>query len=80
MRGAARAAVEQGCFGASTGLEYTPGSFADQAELAALMEAIPESGRLYASHMRNEDNRVLEALAEAIAIARASDPVCRSLT
>ena len=36
------------------------------------MEAIPESGRLYASHMRNEDNRVLEALAEAIAIARAS--------
>ena len=72
MRNSARSAIEQGCFGASTGLEYTPGSFADQAELAALMEAIPARGRLYASHMRNEDNRVLEALAEAIAIARAS--------
>ena len=72
MRAAARTAIEQGCFGASTGLEYTPGSFADQAELAALMEAIPMRGRLYASHMRNEDNRVLEALAEAIAIARTS--------
>lgn len=72
MRVAARTAIDQGCFGASTGLEYTPGSFADQAELAALMEAIPAPHRLYASHMRNEDNRVLEALAEAIAIARAS--------
>lgn len=72
MQESARAAIEQGCFGASTGLEYTPGSFADQAELTALMSAIPLPFRLYASHMRNEDNRVLEALTEAIAIARGS--------
>jgi N-acyl-D-amino-acid deacylase len=72
MQASVRAAIEEGCFGASTGLEYTPGSFADQAELATLMSAIPLPRRLYASHMRNEDNRVLEALAEAIAIARSS--------
>ena len=72
MQNAARTAIEQGCMGASTGLEYTPGSFATEAELAALMRAVPESRRLYATHMRNEDARVLDALTEAIAITRAS--------
>lgn len=65
-------AVEQGCFGASTGLEYTPGSFASTEELIEVMKGIPAKHRLYATHMRNEDNRVLEAIAEAIAIARGS--------
>jgi N-acyl-D-amino-acid deacylase len=65
-------AIEQGCFGASTGLEYTPGSFASTEELIEVMKGIPEKHRLYATHMRNEDNRVLEAIEEAIAIARGS--------
>ena len=72
MKRAAAMAVEHGCWGASTGLEYTPGSFASEEELAALMQAIPENHRIYATHMRNEDNRVLEAIQEAIAIARTS--------
>ncbi len=72
MGDAARRAVEQGCRGASTGLEYTPGSFASEAELAEVMRALPLNHRLYATHMRNEDNRVLEALTEAITIARTS--------
>jgi N-acyl-D-amino-acid deacylase len=65
-------AIEQGCWGASTGLEYTPGSFASTAELAEVMKAIPGRARLYATHMRNEDNRLLEAIEEAIAICRES--------
>lgn len=65
-------AVEQGCWGASTGLEYTPGSFASKEELAEVMTAIPGRLRLYATHMRNEDNRVLEAIEEAIAISEGS--------
>jgi N-acyl-D-amino-acid deacylase len=65
-------AIEQGCFGASTGLEYTPGSFASTEELIEVMKGVPEKHRLYATHMRNEDNRVLEAIEEAIAIARGS--------
>lgn len=72
MQHAARTAIDQGCRGASTGLEYTPGSFATESELADVMGAIPEPWRLYATHMRNEDNRLLEAITEAIAIARRS--------
>lgn len=72
MQAAARLAVEQGCFGASTGLEYTPGSFASREELTEVLRALPASQRLFATHMRNEDNRLLEAVEEAIAIARGS--------
>jgi len=65
-------AIEQGCWGASTGLEYTPGSFATADELARLMRAVPEPCRLYSTHMRNEADRLLEAITEAITIARSS--------
>jgi N-acyl-D-amino-acid deacylase len=67
-----RKAIEQGCCGVSTGLEYTPGSFASTEELWEMMKAAPEPFRLYASHMRNEDNKLLEALEEAIRICRNS--------
>jgi N-acyl-D-amino-acid deacylase len=70
MRRVVRTAIEQGCCGVSTGLEYTPGSFASTEELWELTKAAPEPFRLYASHMRNEDNRVLEAIEEAIRIGR----------
>ncbi|MFZ4622159.1 MAG: N-acyl-D-amino-acid deacylase family protein [Bacteroidota bacterium] len=72
MRRMVRTAIEQGCCGVSTGLEYTPGSFASTEELWELTKAAPEPYRLYASHMRNEDNRVLEAIDEAVKIARHS--------
>lgn len=72
MRREVRKAIEQGCVGVSTGLEYTPGSFASTEELWELTKAAPEPYRLYASHMRNEDNRVLEAIDEAVRIARHS--------
>jgi N-acyl-D-amino-acid deacylase len=70
MKQVVRTAIEQGCCGVSTGLEYTPGSFASTEELWELTKAAPEPFRLYASHMRNEDNRVLEAIEEAIRIGR----------
>jgi N-acyl-D-amino-acid deacylase len=65
-------AIEQGCVGISTGLEYTPGSFATAEELAEVIAAAPRERRLYATHMRNEDDRVIEAISEAITIARRS--------
>jgi N-acyl-D-amino-acid deacylase len=73
MGDAAAQAIEQGCWGASTGLEYTPGSFASTLELAELVGKLPSRYRLYATHMRNEDNRLLEAIEEAITIARTGD-------
>jgi N-acyl-D-amino-acid deacylase len=66
-------AVEQGCWGVSTGLEYTPGSFASTEELTALVRVVPEEYRIYATHMRNEDNRLLEAIEEAVTIARGAN-------
>ena len=72
MKVEVRKAIERGCCGVSTGLEYTPGSFASTEELWEMMKAAPEPFRLYASHMRNEDNTLLEALDEAIRICRNS--------
>jgi len=72
MKSEVRKAIEQGCFGVSTGLEYTPGSFASTEELIKLTSAAPLPYRLYATHMRNEDNTLLEAIDEAIRICRHS--------
>jgi N-acyl-D-amino-acid deacylase len=65
-------ALTQGCVGISTGLEYTPGSFASATEIAGIVAAAPTATRLYATHMRNEDDRVVDAIAEAVDIARRS--------
>jgi N-acyl-D-amino-acid deacylase len=64
------AALDAGACGASSGLEYTPGSFAPLDELVALCRPLAARGLPYATHMRNEDDRVLEAIDEAIAVAR----------
>ncbi len=66
-------AIEEGAIGISTGLEYTPGSFASTEELIELCKVVPEKFRLYASHIRNEDNFVIEAIEEAIQIASKSN-------
>lgn len=60
--------LEQGARHLSSGLEYTPGSFATPEELAALCATLG-SGQIYSTHMRNEDDQLEEAVAEAIAIA-----------
>ncbi|MDO8549068.1 MAG: D-aminoacylase, partial [Ignavibacteria bacterium] len=65
-------AISGGAIGVSTGLEYTPGSFASTEELIELCKAAPEKFRIYSIHMRNEDNTVLEAIDEAIKIAKES--------
>src|SRR5262245_30100240 len=70
MRSLARSAFAQGALGISSGLEYTPGGFASHSEIAELAKAMSgTSSALYATHMRNEDDRVLEAVEESIAIA-----------
>ena len=72
MRSEVVEAIEGGAIGVSTGLEYTPGSFASTEELIELCKAAPQKYRLYATHMRNEDDTVLEAIDEAVRIARES--------
>lgn len=64
--------MEMGATGISCGLEYVPGSYAPEAEIAELCKAVARHNGLFAIHMRNEDDRVEIALAEAIRIAKAS--------
>ena len=63
-------ALGSGACGASTGLEYSPGAYARQDELIALCRPLAARKLPYATHMRNEDDRLLEAVDEAIAIAQ----------
>lgn len=62
-------AVADGACGASSGLEYTPGAFANVEELVALCRPLAARRLVYATHMRNEDDRLLEAIDESIAVA-----------
>jgi N-acyl-D-amino-acid deacylase len=62
-------AREAGAVGVSSGLEYTPNAFASGDELVALARPFTGSGLPYASHLRNEADRVEEAFAEGLAIA-----------
>lgn len=75
MAGYVAAAVDAGACGLSSGLEYLPGGFASTSELIALARVLAGTGLPYASHMRNEDDTLLAAVEEAIAVgARAGVP------
>lgn len=63
-------ALAEGACGASSGLEYTPGAFASTAELIALCKPLAARRLPYATHMRNEDDRLLDSIDESIAVAR----------
>jgi N-acyl-D-amino-acid deacylase len=67
MRSLARAAAMDGALGLGSALIYTPGTFASTGELAALAQA---AGGMYISHLRNEGDRLLDAVDELIQIAR----------
>jgi N-acyl-D-amino-acid deacylase len=65
-------AMDEGAFGLSTGLEYTPGRYTPTEEIVAMARVVGRRGGLYASHIRNEEVALLEAIDEAIAIGRES--------
>ena len=69
-------AFQAGVWGISTGLEYTPSGYAGISELVELSKVAVEYGGFYASHLRNEGDRLEEAVAEALEIGdRAQVPV-----
>jgi N-acyl-D-amino-acid deacylase len=72
MRALVRTGMQQGAFGLSSGLFYTPGSYATTEEVIALAAAARESGGLYTSHVRDEADYnigVVAAVQEVIRIA-----------
>jgi N-acyl-D-aspartate/D-glutamate deacylase len=65
-------AMEDGAFGLSSGLIYTPGCYGDTAELIALAEVVRDAGGIYATHMRGEGGTLEEAIAESLRIGEAA--------
>jgi N-acyl-D-amino-acid deacylase len=62
--------MDQGAFGLSTGLEYVPGRFTPTHEIVGMTRIVARRGGVYASHVRNEEVALLEAVDEAIRIGR----------
>ena len=64
-----RQSLEEGSRGISTGLVYPPGVFSGSDELVELLSEVSRFGGIYSTHMRNESDRVEEAVEEAINLA-----------
>lgn len=62
--------MRNGAVGFSTGLIYIPGAYSNTDEVVALAKAASKHGGVYASHMRDEGAKVLEAIAEAVRVGR----------
>jgi N-acyl-D-amino-acid deacylase len=72
MRGLVRRGMQQGAYGLSSGLFYTPGSYARTEEVIALAAVAAEFDGLYSSHIRDEGDYgvgVAAAVAEVIRVA-----------
>jgi N-acyl-D-amino-acid deacylase len=70
MKSLVTQAMKDGAVGVSTSLEYAPAPYAKTDEIIALASAASRFGGIYATHMRDESNSVLEAIDEALRIGR----------
>lgn len=61
-------AMRDGAFGLSSGLEYEVGSYASTKEIIMLAQVAARHRGFYISHIRDEADRTLEAIREAITI------------
>jgi N-acyl-D-amino-acid deacylase len=72
MRRLLEQALADGAVGLSSGLTYTPGTFADSAELHYLVAALGGTGLGYHTHLRNYGDDLPSAIDEALAVT--ADP------
>jgi N-acyl-D-amino-acid deacylase len=70
MRTSVRQAMDDGAFGISTGLIYTPGVFAKTEELIEVAKVAAAAGGIYATHQRSESGEIFSSLDEIIRIGR----------
>lgn len=73
MEKIAAQAMKDGAVGMSTGLIYIPGTYAPTEEVVRIAKVIAANGGVYASHIRNEENQVVDAVKEAIHIGSAAN-------
>ncbi len=68
MRQLVAQAMQQGAIGLSTGMIYAPATYASTDEIVELAKVAAAYGGGYASHIRSEGARLVEAINEAITI------------
>jgi N-acyl-D-amino-acid deacylase len=68
MIGLVEKGMRDGAVGLSTGLIYVPGTFSKTDEVIGLARSAAKYGGVYASHIRDEGTKVVEAIEEAINI------------
>ncbi|MEX0693224.1 MAG: D-aminoacylase [Rhodospirillales bacterium] len=71
MRARVRETMQAGAIGISSGLMYPSGFNAPTAEVAALAEEAGKFGGLYATHLRDEAEKLIPSIEEAAEIGRA---------
>lgn len=72
MEDEVRTAMKAGAFGISSALIYSPASFQATDDLARLAAIPGKCGGFYATHMRDESDKLLAAIDEAVAIGERS--------
>lgn len=72
MKDLLEGAMKDGALGLSTGLVYAPGCYSKTEEIIELAKVVAKYGGIYTTHMRDEADRLVEAVDEAIRIARES--------
>ena len=70
MRRVMHDAMADGAFGLGSALIYPPGSYAHTEELVALAQAMAPYHGTYVTHIRSEDDKLFEAMDEALEIGR----------
>jgi len=70
MRRVVRDAMQDGAFGIASALIYPPGSYATTGELIEMAKAMAPYHGVYISHIRSEEDSLLEAIGEALRIGR----------
>jgi N-acyl-D-amino-acid deacylase len=70
MKSLLREAMQAGAGGMSTGLVYIPSTYEKPREITELAQIVAEYGGVYDTHMRDESIRSIDAVKEAIDVAR----------
>ena len=70
MQALVEQAMRDGAMGFSTGLIYTPGIYSKTDEVIALAKSAAKYHGIYTSHMRNESDKIFDAINEAIDVGR----------
>lgn len=72
MKSCLDTALRQGALGLSTGLAYAPGCYASTEEITELARVVAQFGGLYATHLRDQGDGLVESVEEALKIGRSA--------